>query len=77
MEKAQQTFEQALDRVKPLTDTIFARLKGLTVEADETQIEFGLKLNASSSVVIAGSSLESNFKITMKWKRRASDGHSN
>lgn len=46
--KAGQTFEAALERIKPATGTIIAKLRGLSDPPDEAVVEFGLKMERPS-----------------------------
>lgn len=66
-EKAKQTFEQALDRVKPAVDAVMSRLR--TLQPDEVDVEFGIKLNTKAGAFIASAGTEANFKVTLTWKR--------
>lgn len=70
IEKANTTFEEALSKVKPAAESVINTLRSLTVPADETTVQFGLKLDAAAGVVIASASVEANYTITMTWKRK-------
>lgn len=67
--KAQQTFEQALDKLQPIASTIISKLRGLDEPASEVQVKFGLKLTAEAGAVIAMAGGEVNYEITLKWKQ--------
>lgn len=69
VEAASQTFEQALDRVRPAASTIIAKLKSLSEPADEVTVEFGLNLQAKAGAVIASASVDAHYKVSLKWKR--------
>jgi hypothetical protein len=45
-ERAQQTFEQAVDRVQPATEALIARFRSMTRPPDEVSISFGLAVTA-------------------------------
>jgi hypothetical protein len=67
--QAQQTFEQAIDAVKPVASTLVTRLaKGLTTPADEVEVKFGLKLTSEMGAIFASVGGEVNFEVTLKWK---------
>ena len=69
---AGQTFEAALERIKPAAGTIIAKLRGLSDAPDEVLVEFGLKLSAEAGVFVAAAGVEANYKVTLKWKREPS-----
>lgn len=70
--KAQQTFDQALENVKPIASTIISKLRELNQPADEVEVKFGIKLTAEAGAVIAMAGAEVNYEITLKWKQDSS-----
>jgi len=68
-QRAQQTFESALDKVRPAAQAIIQKLRALHDPPDEIGVEFGLKMNAEAGAVIAAAGVEANYKVTLKWKR--------
>lgn len=70
---AGQTFEAALERIKPAAGTIIAKLRSLSDAPDEVLVEFGLKLSAEAGVFVATAGVEANYKVTLKWKRESSE----
>jgi hypothetical protein len=70
MLKAQQTFEKALERVKPIAGTIINKLRSLNEPADEIEVKFGIKMSAEAGAIIAAASVEGNYEITLKWKQQ-------
>ncbi len=69
VEKANQTFETALDTVKPTANAVISKLRDLYDPPDEISVEFGLKLSAEAGVVLAAAGIEANYKVTLKWKK--------
>ncbi|MDP1624703.1 MAG: CU044_2847 family protein [bacterium] len=65
--KAKQTFDNALERIKPAANVIIKKLRGLTDAPDEIEVEFGIKLGAEAGAVIATTSMEANYKVVLKW----------
>lgn len=63
------TFEAALENVRPIANTIIAKLKNLTIIPDQIQVEFGLKLTAQAGAILASASGEANLKVALTWKR--------
>ena len=71
IEKAEQTFEEALDKIKPAAGTIIAKLRGLSDPPDEIEVAFGLALNAEVGAFIAAAGAEANYSVTLTWRREA------
>ena len=68
VETAKQKFGQALDMVRPVADTLIARLRDLAQRPDEVQVEFGIKLSTEAGAIIAKTEAEGSFKVTLTWK---------
>jgi len=68
---AQETLEAAVDRIKPAAEVIIRKLANLTQMPDEIEAEFGIKLTAEAGAIIASTSAEVHYKITLKWKRES------
>jgi hypothetical protein len=73
-QKAQQTFESALEKVKPLANAIMTKVCSLNEPADEVEVKFGIKMSAELGVVITSGSAEVNYEITLKWQQKAKNG---
>ena len=74
-EQARETFEAALERLKPASNAIIGKLRSLSDPPDEVSVEFGLKMNAQlGAVVIASAGAEANYKVTLTWKREPRKG---
>lgn len=72
VERAKQTFEQALDSIQPATNAIIRKLKGLNTPANEVEVRFGLKLSADAGAIFTTVGGEVNFEVTLKWSNGAS-----
>lgn len=67
--EAKQTFEEAIEAIKPVAATLVTRLRqGMTTPADEVEVKFGLKLNSEMGAIFASVGGEVNFEVTLKWK---------
>jgi Trypsin-co-occurring domain 1 len=67
---AKESLDDALVVVAPVARKIVNRLRsGLTEDADEVEVKFGLKLSSQAGVVFAAAGAEVNFEVTMKWKK--------
>ncbi len=69
VQRAQQTFEAALEKVRPAAQAIIKKLRALHDPPDEIEVEFGLKMSAETGAVIAAAGVEANYKVTLTWKR--------
>ncbi len=69
IQKARQTFEAALARLRPAAQAIIRQLRTLHDPPDEIEVEFGLKMHAEAGLVIAAASTEANYKVRLKWER--------
>src|SRR5215216_398185 len=71
IEKAHQAFDSSLEKIKPIAASVIGKLREVSDSPEQIAVEFGIKLNASAGVVLASSAIESNFKVTLTWKRAA------
>ena len=68
-DKARETFEEALDKIKPAAQTIINKLRELHDAPDEIGVEFGIKLSAEAGAFIASAGVEANYTVTLKWTK--------
>lgn len=66
--KASETFESALERIRPSTSILLTQLRSLTDIPSEIEVEFGLKLSAEAGAIVASAGGEAHYKITLRWK---------
>lgn len=69
--KAQQTFDDAMEIVRPAAAIIIDKLRRLSDAPQEVEVQFGLKLNAEAGAVVAATGIEANYVVTLKWKKEA------
>jgi hypothetical protein len=62
---ANQTFDQALDKIKPTVRLLLEKLREL--RADEAEVEFGLKVSAQAGLIFASGDVEANYVVKLKW----------
>ncbi len=67
--EATQTFEEALEQIKPGAEAIVKKLRGMSAQPDEVSVTFGLKMSATAGAFIAASGVEANFTVLLKWNR--------
>jgi hypothetical protein len=66
---ATKSFEAALERLRPMAQSLVDKLGNLSERPEEIGVEFGMKLSVDAGAVIARSSAEANFKVTLQWRR--------
>ncbi|MGI8859306.1 MAG: CU044_2847 family protein [Rubrobacteraceae bacterium] len=73
VERAQSSFEDALEKIQPISSGLIVRLREIGDSAveppDEVHVEFGLLLSAEAGAVLAAASASANFKVTMMWRK--------
>jgi hypothetical protein len=73
VERAQTSFEDALEKAKPMASSLVGKLRAIGDAAgnppDEVQVEFGIILSAEAGAVLAAASATANYKVTMTWKQ--------
>ncbi|MGK7872612.1 MAG: CU044_2847 family protein [Xenococcaceae cyanobacterium] len=67
---AKNSFESAIDKIKPVANAVIGRVRSLNEPADEVEVKFGLKMSAEMGAVIAAGNAEVNYEITLKWKQK-------
>lgn len=68
VEQATMTFNQVLGQLTSLSSSLMNALR--EVAPDKVDVEFGVKLSATSGVIVASGTGEAAFKITLKWERK-------
>ncbi|MGW6602948.1 CU044_2847 family protein [Streptomyces sp. NPDC055036] len=67
--RAQRSFGEMLDTVRPVAESFVGRFRGLANAPDEITPEFGVSLSAEADVVIASIATAANFSVTLTWNR--------
>ena len=73
VERAQLTYEQAVDKIRPAAESIVERMRHIAEPPDVISVEFGIKLNANIGAILASTSAEAQFTLTLTWNREALD----
>ncbi len=66
-------FEEMIKAVRPVASTIVGELRSGDRSPDTITVQFGLKLTFSAGAVIASSSGEGTFQITLTWEKPKPD----
>src|SRR5260370_25398649 len=67
IEKARETFEDALNKVLPATKTVVEKLRGMTSKPDEIEVTFDVNLSTMAGAFIASASAAAEFGVTVRW----------
>lgn len=64
------SFDAALERFQPMAQKLIAKLGDIADRPDEVGVEFGLKMSMEAGLVVAHTSGEANFKVSLQWRRQ-------
>ena len=67
IEKARETFEEALNRVLPAAKSVVEKLQSMASKPDEIEVSFGINLSTQAGAFIALASAAANFGVTVRW----------
>lgn len=70
-DRATETFEAAVARVRPAADALLSSLTELQATPNEISVEFAVQLTAGAGVCIATLGSQANFRITLTWRPTA------
>lgn len=70
VEQAQNTFEAAISKMRPVAESVITTLYDIPKRPDEIELEFGLKLNGKTGIYIASVGTEANFQVRLTWKQK-------
>ncbi|GAA0280852.1 hypothetical protein GCM10010302_18250 [Streptomyces polychromogenes] len=69
--RASRSFGDMVDGIRPVADSFVSRLGAMAHRPDEITLEFGVSLSAEADIVIASTTTEANFSVTLTWNSRA------
>ena len=67
VEAVAESFEQALDKVKPAARAVVEAFRELN-EPDEIGIEFGIQFSSELKAFVLTGEANASFKLSLKWK---------
>ena len=65
--RADETVEAAFARVKPAAAALVDGIRGMADAPDEVEVKFGIRLAGEVGAVIAKTSADANFEVTLRW----------
>jgi Trypsin-co-occurring domain 1 len=69
VDRAQDTFEDAVSRILPAAHSLLGRLRAGLESPDEIRVEFGVELTAQAGAILAAASSSASFRVSVMWKR--------
>lgn len=66
---ADSTFKGVMGIISYSSNVLLAEIDKIESKPDSAQIEFGVKLNGEGKAVLASVGAETNYKITLSWKK--------
>jgi hypothetical protein len=73
--KARQSFEEALERVKPIASGLKRKLGSMVDPPDEIEVEFGLDMSFEGGAIVAKGGIGANFKVKLTWSKDREAGY--
>ena len=71
IEDAGESLERVLGQLGPVVNGVVSQLRQAADWPDEVEVEFAVKISADSNVIIARAGGEANFRVALKWARKA------
>ena len=65
--KSANALEAAMSTIRQMSDKVAAAVKDIAHKPSEVEIEFGLKFDVESGVLIAKTGMEAGLNVTLKW----------
>lgn len=72
--RAGETFEAALERLRPMTEGLVRRLSDLAQRPDEMTVEFAITMTAEAGAVLARIGADANLRVSMTWNKPPDPG---
>jgi Trypsin-co-occurring domain 1 len=69
VEHGGRTLEESLSAIAPALREVLDKLRGVSTELSEIEVELGLKLTGEAGMVIAKAGAEANFRVLVRWQR--------
>lgn len=63
------TFEESLEVIKPVADTLLNKLKDMCNEPEEIKVSFGISMDLKAGMFISANT-SSTFNVTLKWNNK-------
>lgn len=74
VERGGRTLEESIGSIAPALQEVLGKLRGVSSELSQIEVELGLKLTGEAGMVVARAGAEANFRVLLRWERPAGDG---
>ena len=74
VEQGGRTLEESLVTVAPALHEVIGKLREVSTDLSEIEVELGLKLTAEAGMVVAKAGAEANFRVLVRWQRPPESG---
>jgi hypothetical protein len=69
VDRAEEAFEAAIARIRPVMSGVVDGVRSLAQTPDCLTVEFGVKFDAKTGIVISSVGVEANLRVTLTWQR--------
>ncbi len=69
VERGGRTLEDSLGTIAPALKEVLDKLRGVSTELSQIEVELGLKLTGEAGMVVARAGAEANFRVLVRWER--------
>jgi len=69
VEQSGRTLEESLGAIVPALREVIDKLRNVSGELSEIEVELGLKLTGEAGMVVAKAGAEANFRVLLRWQR--------
>lgn len=74
VERGGRTLDESLGAIAPALQEVLNKLRGVSSELSQIEVELGLKLTGEAGMVVARAGAEANFRVLVRWERSAEVG---
>jgi hypothetical protein len=64
------TFEESIDIVKPVANTILSKLSDISIQPEEVKVSFGISMDLKAGMFISSAETGANFNVTLTWNKK-------
>jgi len=69
VERGSRTLEESLGNIAPALHEVLDKLRGVSTDLSQIEVELGLKLTGEAGMVVARAGAEANFRVLLRWER--------
>jgi hypothetical protein len=67
VEHAQETFESAVGRLRPMIDVLIEKLRSSAEVPDTVSVSFGVRFGGKVGAIVTSAEAEANMTVTLTW----------